>query len=114
MHLQIVLFININMIGKIKNTTPTTSILSESLSICAKKEKENKKKKEEMKELNIDNKFNRKKKNRQINSLEELSKKFISYALQAKNKVINLNILAKNINAKKRRIYDITNVLEGN
>ena len=67
-----------------------------------------------MNQINIDHKINRKKKNRQINSLEELSKKFIKYVLETKNKVINLNTLAKNINVKKRRIYDITNVLEGN
>ena len=102
------------MIDKIKNTTPTTSILSESLSIHAPKEKERKGKREEMNQINIDHKINRKKKNRQINSLEELSKKFIKYVLETKNKVINLNTLAKNINVKKRRIYDITNVLEGN
>ena len=114
MYLQIVLFININMIDKIKNTTPTTSILSESLSIYAPKEKERKGKREEMNQINIDHKINRKKKTRQINSLEELSKKFIKYVLETKNKVINLNTLAKNINVKKRRIYDITNVLEGN
>ena len=48
------------MIDKIKNTTPTTSILSESLSIYAPKEKERKGKREEMNQINIEHKINRK------------------------------------------------------
>ena len=39
--------------------------------------------------------------------------KVIKYVLNAKCLTIDLKMVAKNINVKKRRIYDITNVLEG-
>jgi len=57
--------------------------------------------------------LNKKKKNRQINSLEELTKKFSKCIYNSNTNKINLNNVMKKINAKKRRIYDITNVLEG-
>ena len=47
------------------------------------------------------------------NSLELITKKFIKYISNLKTKYIDLNNAVKVINIKKRRIYDITNVLEG-
>ena len=52
-----------------------------------------------------------------MNSLDELTQKFMRYvynsARDKKSDLINLNTVMKNIKAKKRRIYDITNCLEG-
>jgi hypothetical protein len=56
---------------------------------------------------------NRKQKSRQINSLDELTKKFIKCASESGSNIINLNTIMKKMRVKKRRIYDITNVLEG-
>lgn len=50
---------------------------------------------------------------RKSNSLEILAKKFVQYIYLQKTDIINLKTLSKNINVHKRRIYDITNVLEG-
>ena len=58
--------------------------------------------------------LSRRTKSRQINSLDELTKKFMKCVIEAKNSSINLNSVMKKIKVKKRRIYDITNVLEGN
>lgn len=56
----------------------------------------------------------RKQKSRQTNSLEELTKKFMKCVLETGRNTINLNDdVMKKIKVKKRRIYDITNVLEG-
>ncbi len=73
---------------------------------------------EEKKRLSIPikhqtNYYRKKQKSRQINSLEELTKKFIKYVLGSESNTINLNTVMKKIKVKKRRIYDITNVLEG-
>ena len=71
---------------------------------------------EEIKRLSIkhqSNYYGKKQKSRQINSLEELTKKFIKYVLDSESNTINLNTVMKKIKVKKRRIYDITNVLEG-
>ena len=57
--------------------------------------------------------YNKKPKSRQNNSLDELTKKFIKCVYDLGNEKINLNMVMKKIKAKKRRIYDITNVLEG-
>ncbi len=47
-------------------------------------------------------------------SLEELTKKFLSLLLaDSKTKHIDLKHATKRLNVQKRRIYDITNVLEG-
>ena len=59
------------------------------------------------------NYFIKKLKRRQINSLDELTKKFIKYVIEAGDNIINLNEIMKKMKVKKRRIYDITNVLEG-
>lgn len=50
---------------------------------------------------------------RKKNSLEEIAKKFIKYIRKSKTNKIDINDSVKNLNIKKRRIYDITNVLEG-
>jgi hypothetical protein len=58
-------------------------------------------------------------KNRRQNSLSELTKKFLRILLEEKkNKkdkkdIIDLKEIIPKINVKKRRIYDITNVLQG-
>jgi len=54
-----------------------------------------------------------KKRQRQENSLGELTKNFINYIRDQKNKEIDINEVVKKLKVKKRRIYDITNVLEG-
>lgn len=56
---------------------------------------------------------NKRPKNRQNNSLDKLTKRFIIGVYELGNETINLNLVMKKIKAKKRRIYDITNVLEG-
>lgn len=50
---------------------------------------------------------------RQENSLGELTKKFIQLIKQSENNTIDLNFAVTQLNVQKRRIYDITNVLEG-
>ena len=57
--------------------------------------------------------YGKKQKTRQPNSLDELTKKFLKCAVEANSPTINLNSVMKKIKVKKRRIYDITNVLEG-
>ncbi|KAJ7987997.1 hypothetical protein DPEC_G00319050 [Dallia pectoralis] len=46
-------------------------------------------------------------------SLVTLTKKFLRLMLVAPYGVIDLNDVAKNLNTRKRRVYDITNCLEG-
>ena len=53
------------------------------------------------------------KNNRKNNSLEEIAKKFINHIRKIKTHKIDINDAVKQFNIKKRRIYDITNVLEG-
>ena len=55
----------------------------------------------------------RKSRQRQENSLGELTKNFINYIKEQGGKEININDVVKQLKVKKRRIYDITNVLEG-
>ena len=50
---------------------------------------------------------------RQDNSLGELTRKFIALIQESENKSVDLNEAAKKLEVQKRRIYDITNVLEG-
>lgn len=64
-------------------------------------------------EKNVAHNCSRKLKKRQNNSLEELTKKFINSILESQNNIIDLNKITKKMKVKKRRIYDITNVLEG-
>ena len=47
------------------------------------------------------------------NSLGELTKNFVNYIKTSGRKTININDLVRELKVKKRRIYDITNVLEG-
>ena len=47
------------------------------------------------------------------NSLGQLTKNFINYIKKTGNKSININDLVNELSVKKRRIYDITNVLQG-
>ena len=66
------------------------------------------------KKLNQKSYLNKKqKKQRQENSLDELTRSFINYVKETKNVKININEIVKKLKVKKRRIYDITNVLEG-
>jgi hypothetical protein len=103
------------MKSKIKNQTPSTSILNDSnhySSYLSKDLSFNEAKKETMPKGYSRN-CNKKQKSRQFNSLDELTKKFIKYVHDTGSDLINLNTVMKKIKAKKRRIYDITNVLEG-
>ena len=95
------------------DATPSTNTPNESISIGTQNDIKKTRKHLETKKKNIDQVYNKSKKNRQLNSLDELTKKFIRYALESKSQIINLNSLAKTLNVKKRRIYDITNVFEG-
>lgn len=47
------------------------------------------------------------------NSLGELTKRFIELIQASPTKEVDLNEAAIALNVQKRRIYDITNVLEG-
>lgn len=46
-------------------------------------------------------------------SLGLLTKKFVALLKSSPNGVLDLNIAAERLSVQKRRIYDITNVLEG-
>lgn len=62
----------------------------------------------------IDNKeINKKIRQRHENSLGELTKNFIKYIKDKGDNVVHINEVVKVLKVKKRRIYDITNVLEG-
>ena len=50
---------------------------------------------------------------RKENGLVELTKKFIDLLKEAHNQTLDLNEAVKTLDEQKRRIYDITNVLEG-
>ena len=50
---------------------------------------------------------------RKENGLVELTKKFIDLLKEAPNQTLDLNEAVKTLDVQKRRIYDITNVLEG-
>jgi len=50
---------------------------------------------------------------RKENGLEKLTKTFISLLREAPNQTLDLNRAVKQLEVQKRRIYDITNVLEG-
>jgi sugar-specific transcriptional regulator TrmB len=52
-------------------------------------------------------------KGRQETSLGELTKKFLRLLKSSKDECIDLNDAANKLQVQKRRIYDITNVLEG-
>ena len=56
----------------------------------------------------------RKQRQRLENSLGELTKNVIKYIKKSGEKEIQINNLVTDLGVKKRRIYDITNVLEGN
>lgn len=65
----------------------------------------------------IDNLFcflaGEKSKARHDNSLSVLTKKFVELIKSSPNLTLDLNEAVKELNVQKRRIYDITNVLEG-
>ena len=63
---------------------------------------------------NSSNNFSRKHRQRMENSLGELTKNVIKYIKKSGENDIQINNLVEDLNVKKRRIYDITNVLEGN
>ena len=103
------------MKNKGKVQTPSTTLLNESSinsSYISENFSINGNKKEYTNKYTSRN-YNKKPKNRQNNSLDELTKRFIKYVDELGNEKINLNMVMKKIKAKKRRIYDITNVLEG-
>ena len=52
-------------------------------------------------------------KNRKNNSLDMIAKKFIQCVIDERKNKINLKSIIEKIKVKKRRIYDVTNVLEG-
>ena len=76
-----------------------------------KREENKKKQKIEINE--IQNQKLKKKRLRQENSLGELTKNFIDCVKSKGLEQININEIVKKLKVKKRRIYDITNVLEG-
>ena len=54
-----------------------------------------------------------KSKNRQDNSLSVLTRKFVELIKKADHCTVDLNNTVHMLKVQKRRIYDITNVLEG-
>jgi transcription factor E2F3 len=50
---------------------------------------------------------------KQDNSLSQLTQSFLDYIKKKGRIRISINELVEDLNVKKRRIYDITNVLEG-
>ena len=52
-------------------------------------------------------------KKRTDNSLSVLTKKFVELIKESPNQTIDLNVAVDKLKVQKRRIYDITNVLEG-
>ena len=60
-----------------------------------------------------DNDDGQDKKGRKENGLVELTKRFIDLLKEAPNQVLDLNEAVQVLGVQKRRIYDITNVLEG-
>lgn len=56
---------------------------------------------------------NKREKTRKENGLVELTKKFIQLLVESKCKSLDLNKAMGELSVQKRRIYDITNVLEG-
>ena len=63
--------------------------------------------------LNYGNQDQAKERGRKENGLVELTKKFIDQLKEAADQTIDLNDAVKVLEVQKRRIYDITNVLEG-
>ena len=55
----------------------------------------------------------RDRKGRKENGLVELTKKFIDLLKEAPEQTLDLNKAVQELEVQKRRIYDITNVLEG-
>jgi hypothetical protein len=51
--------------------------------------------------------------NRSENSLGTLTKRFLDLLQVTSDKTLDLNVVSTTLNVQKRRIYDITNVLEG-
>ena len=103
------------MKSKEKNQTPSTTILNDSYAYSSYTSKDisfNDIKKEHINKF-LSSNLSRKQKSRASNSLDELTKKFIRCVNNSRNDRVNLNAVMKKIKAKKRRIYDITNVLEG-
>ena len=97
---------------KNKSITSPLNILNNSFSL---NQKDISIKEEKKGGLNGTNSYNycKNKKSRQTNSLEKLSKKFLKCVFESGNNIINLKTLMQKMKVKKRRIYDITNVLEG-
>lgn len=102
------------MKSKTKIQTPSTTIINDSYGHSSYTSKDisfNDIKREYINKYNSCN-MTRKQKSRAINSLDELTKKFVRCVSSSDSDTINLNTVMKRIKAKKRRIYDITNVLE--
>jgi transcription factor E2F3 len=59
------------------------------------------------------NEIGKRSKGRQENSLGELTKKFLGLTKSSGGKPVDLNEVVRKLKVQKRRIYDITNVLEG-
>lgn len=51
--------------------------------------------------------------NRYDNSLGLLTRKFVKLLRESEEGILDLNFAAEKLEVQKRRIYDITNVLEG-
>lgn len=62
---------------------------------------------------NLRKKIKKGKKTRRDNSLGTLTEKFIQMLEQSGNGMVDLNDAVSDLKVEKRRIYDITNVLEG-
>lgn len=97
----------------LKRTLPKTKTQSPCQSIQKKKKSNLKFKTQSNIEESSKDDLNEIEEGRQENSLCKLTKKVLAY-IRNKNKTnININELVKDLGVKKRRIYDITNVLQG-
>ena len=99
----------LKMKSKAKKTIHTLQILNQSNGNKIKKDIVNK-----CAGLFHGKKLKKYNKNRKNNSLDMVAKKFIQCVIDEKKNKINLKSIIEKIKVKKRRIYDVTNVLEGN
>ena len=81
--------------------------------VQAKQEENQEGEEEEEEEVSNNSREQKEGRGRQDNSLSVLTKKFIDLIKNSENATIDLNIAVDQLKVQKRRIYDITNVLEG-
>ena len=108
--------------SKAKSSMFNTKLIKKSLKLTKVKKKSNQKSlkfqpksknNEPIIEEADDNCIKKEAQYQQENSLGQLTQDFINYIKMTRKKSININDLVGQLSVKKRRIYDITNVLQG-